>query len=349
MQEIFRKILADAVFAPSGDNQQPWTFRLGENYVDIYDSSTPSLYDFKQHATYISHGALIENIVRLAAVEGYASKVKVFPDIKDYKHISRIEFTDAPKTDPESIRSIKKRFTDRMPFLKHRIDARANQAIQEAGQRPPFVRFEMIQSRSLVKKLVDLLAVGDKMILDNQELHKYFYDNIRWTDDEFKRTQDGMHIRSITRNPMMKFLLRILKSWKITKFFRLFGLEYTSYLMRRHIYEKSPALGYFVIHNNWAESYVETGRALQSVWLAATDYDISLQPMSSMLFLYSRLRGNSPESITNWEASIINRVTGNVYKLLGVKDEVITFFVRLGYAKTEIRPPSVRKSPKFIE
>ena len=69
MEETIKKIINYAVWAPSGDNSQPWKFSLKGNQVSIFnlpEKDNPFL-NFEQKGSYIAHGSLLENMNIIAS------------------------------------------------------------------------------------------------------------------------------------------------------------------------------------------------------------------------------------------------------------------------------------------
>ena len=103
MREVIKKILNTAVWAPSGDNSQPWRFEVRDRIIDVFclpEKDNP-IFNYRNRGTYLANGALIENIVIAASHEGYATEVKIFPDSANPKHIAQIELTSSdPKAEP---------------------------------------------------------------------------------------------------------------------------------------------------------------------------------------------------------------------------------------------------------
>ena len=81
MEDVTIKILEEAIYAPSGENCQPWKFAVDGSNVHIFNvpEADASLYNFEQRGSYVAHGALIENIVIVALKYGYKASVKLFP------------------------------------------------------------------------------------------------------------------------------------------------------------------------------------------------------------------------------------------------------------------------------
>src|SRR5205823_14499387 len=59
-----RKLVEAAIRAPSGDNCQPWHLRFQGNRVeiDLVPHRAESFFDFRHRGSFLSVGALVENI-----------------------------------------------------------------------------------------------------------------------------------------------------------------------------------------------------------------------------------------------------------------------------------------------
>ncbi len=82
MKDIISNILSKAVYAPSGENSQPWRFEVIDNKIFLYnipDRDNP-VYNYNQRGSYFAHGALLENIDILAEDNGLKAETQLFPD-----------------------------------------------------------------------------------------------------------------------------------------------------------------------------------------------------------------------------------------------------------------------------
>ena len=64
-RQVIEEILNLAVWAPSGDNCQPWRFEATDNKINIFNvpHKDQALYNFRQSGSLVAHGALVENIL----------------------------------------------------------------------------------------------------------------------------------------------------------------------------------------------------------------------------------------------------------------------------------------------
>src|SRR6185369_12487672 len=100
MDEIIDKILEAAVCAPSGENCQPWKFSVSDNRIYLFNvpERDDSLYSWGQRASYIAHGAAIENMSIAAETLGYKLSVELFPKSQGSNLVALLELVkDDPK------------------------------------------------------------------------------------------------------------------------------------------------------------------------------------------------------------------------------------------------------------
>ena len=81
-QRHLREILEAAIRAPSGENCQPWRFVLKGESVELWNrpERDQSLYNWGQRASYMAHGAALENLVLAAGARGFGADVAYFPE-----------------------------------------------------------------------------------------------------------------------------------------------------------------------------------------------------------------------------------------------------------------------------
>ena len=99
--EHIKEILNIAVWAPSGDNSQPWRFEVRNEKLYIFnipDRDNPIL-NFKQSGSYVAHGGLIENISIASPHFGYSANVSLFPDAQNKDLVASVSFENTDKKD----------------------------------------------------------------------------------------------------------------------------------------------------------------------------------------------------------------------------------------------------------
>src|SRR5215213_1352405 len=148
--DAFRqRLIAAAIRAPSGDNCQPWIFEFVEEYrllVSFSPELAESFFDFGHCGTYISLGAVAENLRIQASSDGFGTDVD-YSDLGAHDPKVIVEFRPAmgQATSDSISRSVFQRTVNRRPFLP----VRPSRAKLASLLRDPFpgVRVRVIENR----------------------------------------------------------------------------------------------------------------------------------------------------------------------------------------------------------
>src|SRR5210317_705156 len=123
MDPRIKKILEYAVMAPSGDNCQPWKVCVDGLKVDLFNvpDRDRSLYNLKQRASLIAHGAFLENLQLAARSIGLKNHAELLPDPGNSKHVATVKFSTANAEESELYKAIPLRCTNREKYLPVKI------------------------------------------------------------------------------------------------------------------------------------------------------------------------------------------------------------------------------------
>ena len=113
-------VLERSRWAPSGDNTQPWRFKiLSDSHAVVYgyDTRRTVVYDLQGHASQVAVGALLEHISIAASAEGLSVEILRRQDpsgIENSEHpVFDILFLEDPTLCPDPL----------APFIESRIRA----------------------------------------------------------------------------------------------------------------------------------------------------------------------------------------------------------------------------------
>jgi len=80
---VIKTILEAGIAAPSGNNIQPWKFKVTDKKIELYlDEIDNSFFNFKNITSLISCGAVIENMMRMAYFLHMDPYLEMFPNPK---------------------------------------------------------------------------------------------------------------------------------------------------------------------------------------------------------------------------------------------------------------------------
>lgn len=332
MNDAIKQILELAVHAPSGENCQPWSFGMRANQVNLYNipERDNSLYNWGQRGSYVAHGALIENINIAASTLGYVSTIILFPYPNDQNLVAQITFEQiAPKEHP-LYPFIKQRTTNRKPYKDFVLTAAHRKELSQIAQESKRGKLIFVEDPKKKKVIAQAAAGNEKILFENPQMHKFFYDHITWTEREDEEKKIGFYIKTFELPPPAEKMFKLAKNWRILQILNRIGFSKFIVKQNAKIYASCSAIGAIVIPSNSAEDFVLAGRLLQRVWLTVTKMGLSLQPLTGILFLMQRIMVNEANQLSASHQDFIKEQYHQIRDSFGVADEIIATMFRIG-------------------
>ncbi|OHA18117.1 MAG: hypothetical protein A2836_02930, partial [Candidatus Taylorbacteria bacterium RIFCSPHIGHO2_01_FULL_45_63] len=260
MQDNLRKIIADGILAPSGENCQPWKFVIDKNTVKIFNVPTAdqSLYNFKQRGSYVAEGALIENMVLSAEERGYKAEVSIFPAAGTLDLVATITFAPSVSQKNPLYESIPKRCTNRKTYTGQKLSHEQKQKLGEAA-RSAGGEFRLVDDEASLKTLGRAMAVNEKVLFENKKLHDFFYTHILWKEAEQRRS-GGFYIKTLEFLPHQLKGVKLFKNWFILNLLnKLVKVSDKIVAENAEKYAGSGSIGIIVANGNTDTDFVNAG------------------------------------------------------------------------------------------
>ncbi len=341
-----KEILNDSINAPSGDNSQPWRFKItGDKLLVLNDSEgDQTLYNFKQRGSYISIGAMIENIVLVSKKFGFDSNIEYFPNNADGAVASIIFTQSAPGADT-LCEAITDRTTNRKPFKKRAIEEEHIAAIKDATSVFQDISVHIVTDHAIVEEIAELISLNERLILGNFKIHKFLFKYLRWSKEEEKSTP-GLYIKTLEFNPFQEFMFKCFQSWSLVKIAQKIGVPKAISKQSASLYKASGGFVMITGKKGNEELFVRGGRILERLWLATTSKKISLQPTAALLYLEQRVHEGAAEDLSTEHQQEILKVCGKLRSIFNVGSQEMLMFARIGYdgeptARSFKRPPII--------
>ncbi|TSA06250.1 MAG: hypothetical protein D4R73_11610 [Deltaproteobacteria bacterium] len=361
-KDILYKIVEAGILAPSGDNCQPWRFKWdGQKLLllNVPEEDT-SLYNSRQRASLIAHGAVLENMDIAARSYGYSMCPTLFPVRQGASSkgeqsplVAAIEFQECPREDDPLLPFMTKRVTNRNPYKKRKtigkeVIAALTSIPEETGLGELYLTGKAIDNSPLpwrervrvrgkfsddLRLLAKAVAIHDRMLFENENLHHFVFEHIRWSEKESLQTKDGMPIKTMGLNPFQAMAFRLLGNWALVSFLNIFGLSRIIPFQSYKLCLNSSAMGLIQLPGTTPEDFVLGGRLLQRVWLAATKHGLAFHPMTGITFLIQRLYLDREPGFSEAHKKLIEKAWGYLRNVFPVdKSKGIIMLFRLGYA-----------------
>lgn len=337
MKEDIKKIVELACRAPSGDNRQPWKLIVHDNRVELFNDITrdTSIYNFRQIASYLANGALIENIIIVASSFGYKVNLKLFPEIYlvNENLIAHIELEKANIEKDLLFDSIRKRTNNRKAYKRENLGQENIDRLLKAGNFLPEVEFKLVDEPYLINSIAEAGSKNEKIVLENKKLHNFLFENVVWTKKKAEKKGEGIYVKTLEMPPSAQLIFKACSNWHVMKNLSKIGMSSAIAKQNQQIYMKAGAYGAIVIKNDSPLDIVQSGRSMERVWLEATSLGLSFNAMAGIVLLNYRTEHVEEDLFSEKQLMLIRDSYEEIRKAFNVEDGFIPFVFRLGKAK----------------
>lgn len=328
------EILNLGIQAPSGDNWQPWKFKVQNNSIQIFNASRDTtIYNKLKWGSYIAFGALIENILIGSRDMGFNPVLTVSKNLGHDDYVGEISLEPNKQlAGSEPLRScIIPRATNRKQYQTTPLSKTEAEEIQKSITKFDPVKVQIIDDRKTIGTIADSASVNEKLLFKNDFMHKSFMETINWTKEEDEKNSTGLYIETLELPPPAKFVFRLIRKdfwFNLSKKIGLYNLVRQANIQN---YTKSGNILIFSIPNFTHDNLLMIGRAMQHTWLTLTFMGYSCQPMSALLFLYYvSYEGKAPE-LSNEETEEVKKAFQKIKEINTSQHPV--FILRTGKAE----------------
>lgn len=332
MKDILKKIIDISIYAPSGDNCQPWRFVIKGNKILIYNipEKDESLYNFNMRASLISIGSLIENIKISATHFKYSCEIKLNENPSN-DFMAECLFTESLNKEDILFEYIKKRQTNRKPYKKNKVEPNIIKEL-ELSSFFEDINLKIITNPESIKQLAWACSRNEQIVLENKKLHNFLFKHITWTEKEDK-IKKGFYIKTLELKKPQSLMFRILSLWKINKILNKLNISKVVAKDNAKLYEQSGLFIGIITNNLDKTSLLKTGMMAQRLWLMATKNNLYMQPLTGITFLNHRINDESNTGEFKKEhVELIKLSYEKIENILDSKNNFITLIFRLGYS-----------------
>lgn len=341
-REDIKKILEAAVHAPSGENAQPWRFEIRDGEIKVFNlpERDQSLYNYGQRASYVAHGALIENILIASSAFGYRAKLNIFPEVGVPNLVAIVSLEKSSSAEDPLYRYIQTRCTNRKPYKSEPFSENQPAQLISAAEEIGGGKLILVQDREKIKTLAHAGSVNEHVMLSNKFLHNFFFAHINWTQEEEDKKRIGFYLKTLELPPPAQIMFRIFRHWPVTKVLNIIGFAKAAAQGNAKIYASCAAVGAVVVLHKTPEDFIIAGRIMQRVWLKATQMGLSIQPLTGVLFFMQGIQAGRTEKFTPPQLNLIKGAYVDIKNVFEIRDEEVVMMFRIG----EGGEPSARSS-----
>lgn len=345
-----RSLIQAALEAPSGENAQPWRFRIDANAVSLYHNqgSDESLYNYNNYGTLVCEGAALENMLVMADSIGLNASLALFPDPTYTNLIGKVSLNGTKSPGSAGLAGIiPTRTTNRKAYKKSALKEEDANAVEAAGAAfsADGVRVMRITDRKKINRLASVGSSNEEIMLGNEELHGFFFSHLTWTKAEDQKQKTGFYIKTLELPPPAQFLFKLFRSWKVMQSLKKLGFTKMVGKQNAGTYASSAEFGIITVPEITPKNMVLAGRAFERVWLTAASRGIQIQPLTGTIFM-NFFAKNVPEGhFTKEERERLESEMKALYAETGVTSGAIVLMYRVGYGPK----PSARATRFTVE
>ena len=315
--DILKTIIDNAQFAPQGDNCQPWSFVWTGEVLEIHHDSQTAKHPLNPNdmASRIALGALLEYFE--VAANHFGFKIQLKNNSSSLSAWAHLVFVKSNFALPQKMHLLKKRFTDRRPYL-HRfgsknaeIDIASRQLLTQLGERNSLPQQETVANlhvfsfdnfkghSRLIEKLINAIAQAESLAAAHSKLLPSTMKWVRFTKAEILSTRDGIPFKNLGASIFDYPVLRLLqKSPCILKIIKPMVRQELKKTSLRQLKSSAGLICVSVKKSSCGpDSATSVGKLATKTWLELTEAGLSAQPLtlSAILFFYSELGILDPE------------------------------------------------------
>lgn len=339
MDPRIKKVLEYAVMAPSGDNCQPWKVAVDGLKINLYNDPErdSSLYNLKQRASLIAHGAFLQNLQLAAPSAGLACQVELMPDAARDDHIATVTCSAGNTEDSALCEAIPIRCTNRERYQPVKIsDSQIENWRRLSG---PGEKIWVSCDREQVNRLAGLLSLNDRLVFEVPALHQFLFEQIRWTDAEANATGDGLDIKTLGLNAPDRIFFRLFRSWTLVSTINRIGFSKIIQAKAKQLVKSSSSVAIITMQGAESMDYIKGGATWQRLMLQLASEGLHAQPIAGLACLMQSAKEDLLENnVTARQHSCLLNARRDLLRITGASDsDVILAIFRVGQGPHVIR------------
>ena len=201
----------------------------------------------------------------------------------------------------------------------------------------PSVQVDWLTDWEAIRQLADLVGQGNRMRFEHQPFHDEFYHNMRFTEWDAKRTNDGLDVATLQLPFGVAPILFVLRKWTRMRLANLLGFSWGVARQAAKEVRGSDTVGILTVDAASASEFLTGGRAFERLWLTATSLGLALHPTASLPVFLAHAQRTDCAQLLPHHAQCSREMVDQFFRLCpSLRGRTVQMVFRLGYAA----PPS---------
>jgi len=231
------------------------------------------------------------------------------------------------------------------------LDSAFFERLQAVVNQTGAVKMYYTESENDLNKLAEIIAECDKVRLLNEQGHEEFYHEIRWNPTEAQQHRDGVEIDSvdISKSDIVGF--KVASDWNAVKLIAEWQKGSAFKKLSLKAVRAASAMIVFTVSDFNHTSLIQAGRAIQKAWIQADIDGVSVHPMLSPAFFFTRLIHGKAAEIAPEVADKLNVLRKDflsIFPFAGGENPETEVFVMKVSKSAPLGTKSLRKSKHHL-
>jgi nitroreductase len=346
-EELVRRLVGRAILAPSGGNHQPWWWTARRNRLELRDDPArrTELADFDNLATTVALGAAAESLVLAAHAEGLEVRTEVRveePTLAAWFELGAEHPNEGHEHDALA-EQLERRRTERRLGDRSHLPLEQWEQLQVIARSVAGVDLVLVTERPEIDALADLIGKGDRLRMLDPGLCREMFSELRWSRAEAEASGDGLEVDSLALSAIDRTGLELCRRQEALELLAQWDRGSGLARLGRNWAASASALGLLTAKPADRLGFFNAGRAMQRVWLTATQQGLATHPMTFLPYGFARVlrgagTGFAPSTVAGLHA--LRPAYAQAFGLEGTEGEVLLFRV---FPSKGAVPPAVRR------
>lgn len=337
--EAIEEMVNAACQGPSTGNDQPWkwVYQNGLLFLLHDVARSDSFGDYRYIASDITFGGAAENLLLKAHALGFKVSIESFPEGENSRIIAIFRFfkeTDKgfvfeTVSQPELVSQINSRCTNRNPMKNERLSSEVIEQLNNSVVNFLGAKHYFFDDEKSKYGLGAIIGGCDRIRLLNKDGHKDFVKReMRWTPEHAEQTKDGIDIRTLGLAPAEMAALMLIKDSSVAKLLhKIDGGQGLIEVTIKSVMD-SAGIGIIILEGGRGrKKFFDGGRAMESLWLKATELNLDMHPLISPFYLFPRLSEGNGEGLDAMEKEKIVTLRKNFQEITKIQDNCAEVFM----------------------
>jgi len=326
-------LIEAGIRAPSGDNCQPWKFSVDDNdrlLVAIRPDRAKSFFDADHRATFLSIGAVLENVRVEAGFRSQSIDVEYLcgQQLDQPAAVISLAPTAAPTVSTATHQAMRERTVNRRPFFRGKPDS----ATQQTLTADPVANTSttIFTERSAIRQWARMIYLADRIRYSHPVIHQELFGKIRLSHKEIEQQRTGLEFDRLGIGPGSTAILKLLKPWKRMQRLSTIGVDAALSNQSRMLAASSGAIALVTIPDDEMESWIHSGEQVERLWIKAHELGLCIHPMTVALYLSQRYQTEGMANFLPQHENWLKEISAGLAPFL--QDRVGAMVFRIGNA-----------------